>query len=293
MRLFESRNDYELLVSMVIALGQNDEATILTPRENMMSWRHLTFKKVNFGEGYLSKARYFFDRPGGVYDHVFAFHEISPWFNVKSISRTLIQHGEIAYLTGSDLARVAGLPYRIYKYINREPFVVGASKKITSIMYRDKSRAPMAVSHKADFLDLNRKFALLDEESKGFINSTFGFKGKRIEGDAESILLTQPFSELGWMTESDKLGIYRDLVDKYHCNLIKPHPTERTCYRSRFPGVDVIDKSVPFELYELNGISFDRVVTIYSSGVEGINCNELVRVGTGLYPTLVEKVGQI
>ena len=62
--------------------------------------------------------------------------------------------------------------------------------------------------------------------------------------------------------------LFADLVETYGKGaqvLIKPHPRDVLDYRALFPGCIVLDKMFPMEILNfLEGVSFDRVVSVYT-----------------------------
>ena len=62
--------------------------------------------------------------------------------------------------------------------------------------------------------------------------------------------------------------LFADLVETYGKGaqvLIKPHPRDVLDYRGLFPGCIVLDKMFPMEILNfLEGVSFDRVVSVYT-----------------------------
>lgn len=106
------------------------------------------------------------------------------------------------------------------------------------------------------------------------------------------LILTQCFSEDGFMSEAEKVEIYRGIVSKYNEDdvLIKTHPRETTNYKKIFPNIAVIDEPFPFELISLHGIQFKKAVTLTSTSVFSFNYDlDVDYFGTELFPKLAEK----
>ncbi len=81
------------------------------------------------------------------------------------------------------------------------------------------------------------------------------------------ILLTQPLSEDGIVSEDDKVRLYRSIVGKYNVSdvVIKPHPREKTDWATLFPTVPVISRRMPAEALAAT-INLERVATFFSTG---------------------------
>lgn len=86
--------------------------------------------------------------------------------------------------------------------------------------------------------------------------------------DTHILLLTQPLSEDGYITEREKINIYSKIIkDNYKNILIKPHPRELTNYQNYFKNIILLDKDIPIELYSLLGMKFYKVVSLFSTSV--------------------------
>lgn len=77
------------------------------------------------------------------------------------------------------------------------------------------------------------------------------FLPKKITTDANAVLLTQHFSNLGIMSVSEQEALYRNLSETLLNNIsliIKPHPDDKLDYSKIFKGVQIIDTVFPSEL---------------------------------------------
>jgi len=112
-----------------------------------------------------------------------------------------------------------------------------------------------------------------DDDKRSFINHIFDFDEKVCEElrKRKKVLLTQPFSEDGFLTEKEKISVYSKVIDVIGGEdvVIKRHPRETTDYHSYFPNVMCFDKAIPMQLIMLNGIRFEEAYTIFSSAVFG------------------------
>lgn len=85
------------------------------------------------------------------------------------------------------------------------------------------------------------------------------------------VLMTQPMSEDGIMSEEEKLYIYQNILTLYKPDevVIKGHPREKTCYTDHFKNVPQIKNGIPMELLTALLRSNNRN---HSNGVEyGVN----------------------
>ena len=106
------------------------------------------------------------------------------------------------------------------------------------------------------------------EEIKNFFNIDDDVLHQTSYKDTHILLLTQPLSEDGYITEREKINIYSKIIkDNYKNILIKPHPRELTNYQNYFKNIILLDKDIPIELYSLLGMKFYKVVSLFSTSV--------------------------
>jgi hypothetical protein len=106
------------------------------------------------------------------------------------------------------------------------------------------------------------------------------------------IILTQPFSIDGFISEQEQIKIYGDIIEQYEltCLVVKPHPRDRVDYTKYFPGIYVFDKIVPMQLLTLLGIRFKKAITIFSSSFGSFPYTlEKEWVGSAVHPALYER----
>lgn len=93
--------------------------------------------------------------------------------------------------------------------------------------------------------------------------------------EKKMILITQPLSEDGHLTENVKIKLYKKVVEKAISEgykvYIKQHPRETTDYTKLLSDVSFIPKLFPIELLNLSkDFSFDLGFTFYSSSLENL-----------------------
>lgn len=294
MHLFEARNNYELLVSLVLAFCQDQNVAILTHRKDLVDDFNVKFYSVDFGRDLKSKLKFYknWNRFADA-DTASVFHEISPLLKNSNIKKKIIiQHGEICYLSGWQLMKIAGILYFLRKTIYMEPFFVGSGRDINEVWLRDIEKAPPGLLKKAKKFNLSDFYKNLIPKQCELINKIFLYPTDLPDLSGFDILITQPLSEFGIVSEERKLDIYSSILEKYESVLIKPHPAETTNYQKLF-NVPVLNPQTPIELFSLNQVKFGRALTLYSSGIESILCDETIRFGTSAFPDLVKKIGLI
>ena len=118
---------------------------------------------------------------------------------------------------------------------------LGYDKKIRHVYLSKPEQADPILREKivpftmSDFLSYTRTYSL-----------SIVFDQFTLELDNKSILFTQPISEAGIVSEVEKVQVYREIIEKYKIDMIKPHPRDYTDYSLYFE-CDVIDKFIPAE----------------------------------------------
>jgi len=115
------------------------------------------------------------------------------------------------------------------------------------------------------------------------------FKNKKI------ILLTQPISEIGLVTENEKIEIYKNCLKSYDSKdiIIKTHPREVTKYKKFFPNIMIIDTQLPFELIILLEIEIIKVITLFSAVALTLEDDiEVEWIGTSVHKKLHKHYGE-
>ena len=118
-------------------------------------------------------------------------------------------------------------------------------------------------------LDENEKEELAEFFLKDFISDNKGIK--------KLLIITQPLSEDGFITEEYKIHLYKKISQEYsqkgYTVYLKPHPREKTNYASLLPKEGkIIPGSFPLEIFNLKSlITFDTGITIFSSALKNSN----------------------
>ncbi len=222
----------------------------------------------------------------------------SPSFDLfRRYDYTLLEDGTGNYNLGGE--KYNNLP--IFKkyirgYRHGKPF--GVSKHCKKIYLTAMSSIPEIIADKVEVLDLKKLWELKSQKEKKEILELFGYTEdiyKLLKG-RDIILLTQDLSEDNYISEKEKIDIYRKIIEQYDMKkiLIKIHPREKTKYKQYFPDVAVIDRPLPFELLTVMGIKFKKAITLFSSAAFNLPAEtELEWHGTSVHPKLEEKLGEM
>ena len=115
-----------------------------------------------------------------------------------------------------------------------------------------------------------------------------GLKGKKW------LILTQPFSEDRYISEEEKIAIYKEKIEKIgddNSVVIKTHPREATDYTKYFPNVTLLTSKAPIQLFSLCGAQFPNICTICSSAAFDFPYEyNLLYMGTDIHEVLYHKI---
>lgn len=145
----------------------------------------------------------------------------------------------------------------------------GYSKKVGKIYLTGMCLIPDALAGRAEVIDIRRLWERKNAEEKQEIIDLFlpGGTDVLLSSGREVILMTQPFSEDGFITESEKISIYKALAIGYEEKklIIKSHPRERTDYSVCFPDAMIINGFCPMVLLVLTGLKVKTAISFNST----------------------------
>ncbi|HDQ5133298.1 TPA: hypothetical protein P9459_000840, partial [Escherichia coli] len=137
------------------------------------------------------------------------------------------------------------------------------------------------INDKVEFFDLIAAWEKLNSVQKKEINHIFNYC---IEDElvADVMILTQPLSEDGFISENEKIRLYDEIIKEYNDKkiVIRQHPRELTDYSLYFKDVKVNKVKAPVELVVLNSPMIKTAVTLFSGGIFNIPCREKIFKGT-------------
>lgn len=198
---------------------------------------------------------------------------LNPFCKVK---RLVVEDG---FGTSFELEKLArGIYPRNIKSVillKQSPFYKGPDSYLLSDSYSIPVNLTNYVD--VDIVNIEKKWNMLSESNQSNIMKLFGVTYQLI-GEMSSrkiILLTQPLSEDGYLTEEDKVTGYKNLIKNLGINeaelIIKTHPRESTSYKEFFKNSIVVNDKFPFEIASLLGIKYKTLITAYSSSVFNVN----------------------
>lgn len=213
-----------------------------------------------------------------------------------SCNMTLIEDGLLSYFYDPQ-------PKVIQKYwLLRKLFLInikreelfGRSKQVKKILLTGLFPIPTDIKNKVVLIDVNALWNKCSDRKKELIYNIFNYSCDGINNISyDDILLTQPLSEDGAISEEEKIRIYKGIVGDKKI-IIKPHPREKTNYSYYFPDAVILKPYLPIELYSVQGVTFKRAYTIFSTAVFMLpNIKEIHFIGTKQYPQLMDFYGCI
>lgn len=223
----------------------------------------------------------------------FLYNDVSimgKWLNSHGIKYNLIEDGLDCYKQKAFL----GLNYndsKIRRFINQTFnvgfYCFGQSKYTKEIEVN--SIEGILLNTKAPVYELPRKelFArltksdiekilgiYLDKDEYNEVKDTL----ESINGEAASLLLTQPLFEDGITSRETEIKFYKDIIEKYAEGklVIKPHPRDTVDYTKVFDDVIVINNPrLPAELLGyISDSCFKKVITWCSTAINNISYAE-------------------
>lgn len=180
----------------------------------------------------------------------------------------------------------------------KNPFYksLGYSNNVKKIYLTGLAPIPKEIKDKVEIINLKELWNKKSKEEKKEILNIFGFDEIILNNikNKKYILFTQSLSEDNFMSENEKINLYKNIISNYDKNtlIIKTHPREKTDYKKYFPEIEVLKQVFPAELFSLLDIKFEKVITIYSTAVLNFSSNaEIDFYGTEINENLLKKLG--
>lgn len=207
------------------------------------------------------------------------YHPLSRYLMIKHDNIRFIEEGNGIYYTNRKFINIKRLVRKVIKL----PDINGGDTNVKEIEVSYPTKLVKHIQHKAIKLDLKELESKIDVDTKKQIASVY-FDDELIEKmffNKSAIIITQPFSEDGEMTEDSKVQIYREMIHQLKTEklniMIKSHPRETTDYRKCFSdaSVQVLPKEFPLELLNLViPQKIDIGITVSSTALKNLDCVE-------------------
>lgn len=172
----------------------------------------------------------------------------------------------------------------------------GYEKNVRKIYLTGLAPIPKEIESKVEIINLKELWNKKTEKEKKEILDIFCFDENIINKikNKKNILFTQPLSEDRFISEEEKIELYRKIIFNYSEKdlIIKTHPREKTDYKKYFPEMEILNQSFPSELFDLLDIKFERTITIFSTAALGFSKDSKVDFyGTKVHPNLLKLWG--
>ena len=144
----------------------------------------------------------------------------------------------------------------------------GLSRSVKRIYLTGIKPVPECLLDKVEIFSIEDCWNRLLDDQKMYIKNIFIQKKYSFPKEIDVLLLTTCFSEDGFMSEEEKVAMYKCLVRELAPKelVIKPHPREMTDYRQVFKGALIMEKDIPFELCVLiYEISIKTIISVGST----------------------------
>lgn len=182
--------------------------------------------------------------------------------------------------------------------------VFGIGEKVEKIYLTGVLPVPDIISDKVEIINIKEKWDNLENNKKDKILEIFNISLVLIEElkrtENAILILTQPLSEDGILTEKEKIQIYKEIIlnNNKAKIYIKSHPREKTDYKKILEKlnlqIEIIRADFPIELLLFFNIRFKKVITLFSTAALNFKANSDIEfLGTKNYPKLLKKFGDI
>lgn len=312
MNIYIIYNYWELLLSLILIGQGKNKNNLLIVVENEIDKEIIDRLKENYkveqfnfsSNRFLRFALYYYKvhylLPKRLRKILKNIEEINSFSDQDAITRyfimnkkyiNLYEHGAINYMEefNSINQKVKELFFKMEKPYGRNEFV-------KNIYLRGSAPIPKDIMEKVKIINLETLWNKIKQENKESIISIFGLnlESQKSLKEKEIILFTQPFSEIGVLTEREKIELYKKIVKKYSQEklIIKNHPQEKTDYKKEFSDIMILEKKFPSELLSLLGLNLKKVVTINSTAVAiFLNKVEIDFYSSKVHPKIFNSLG--
>jgi hypothetical protein len=171
----------------------------------------------------------------------------------------------------------------------------GVDESIKGVYLRSPEKLPVKLRKRIEKKLHTFQLGLIESrtlgERRGLIKTLFGME-EIYENEMNVIIITQPFSEDGYVSEDYKIQLYKKIIDDYKSKhykvYLKPHPREKSSYAEFSEIVEILNRDVPMELFNLDDkVIFSEGVAVQSTALTNANyINIKVKLGYSNFPEL-------
>lgn len=226
-------------------------------------------------------------------DHILGGNYFLSKYRFKLIEDGLANYSEYT----DEQSIIKRLIFKVFNIKIINPF--GREINVDKIYLTGMAPIPEKINKKVEVINLYDLWNQKTEKEKIKILNIFNFDIAQLDSlkNRNTLLLTQPLSEDGHMTEEEKVKIYREIISNVSEEnlVIKVHPREITDYQLFFPNSLVISKPFPSQLFAILGVNFNKVITLFSSAINDfiLSNTEIIFCGTNIHKNLIKEYGNI
>lgn len=284
--------DNKKLAEKVSLLKFVDKVIYIEYRKEFVNSKSKLLKKLSL-LFYKKKLLTVFDKKYNFYLKYYKFlkdSRINLFWGYHPLSRYLmIKHDNLKFIEEGNGVYYINRKHRLLKSVIRKiiglPDINGTDKNVKEVEVSYPDKLIKELQKKAVILDIERLEANLTIHEKHeilslYFDDEYKFEESYLYQDNLAIVITQPFSEDGDMTEDAKIKIYEKVIEnlflKHYKILIKAHPREKTDYAKIFDDKNLIilPKEFPLELINLFDNKVKLGITVSSTALKNLNCVE-------------------
>ncbi len=230
---------------------------------------------------------------------IYGNDDLIPFDIFRKFNYHIIEDGLKNYIFNDENIKTGTLINYFKKIIRRlgESKSFGRSNKCKKIYLTGIAPIPKAIVDKVEIINLKQLWKKKSKEEQKEILRIFNITDEIIKSfkNKKVILLTQPISEIGLVSEEEKVEIYKKCLTKHDEKdvIIKMHPRETTNYKKYFPNIMILNTPFPFELITLLDIKINKVITLFSSVALTLGKDiEVEWLGANVHPKLYKYYGK-
>ncbi|RZJ71193.1 glycosyltransferase family 52 [Flavobacterium sp.] len=169
------------------------------------------------------------------------------------------------------------LRYLKRKYLIKFPILMGHDSQVKEVLVQHPEKLrDNVLRSKGKKLDLDKLQRDLSNEQRQDVLECFLGERPTYSGTKKFLLITQPLSEDGIVSEKQKVDIYAKAIlsakAKGYDVYLKTHPREFTKYSELFKDVKLIPQLFPIEVFNLDpNYRFEVGLTVFSGSLDNLS----------------------
>ena len=233
MNIYIIYNYWELLLSLILIGQENNKNNLLIVVENEIDKKIIDRLKKNYEieqfnfstNRFLRFALYYYKvhylLPKKLKKFLKNIEEINSFSDQDAITRyfimnkkyiNLYEHGAINYMEEFN-----SINQKVKEFLFKRENPYGRNEFVKNVYLRGSAPIPKDIRGKVKIINLEKLWSNVKPKNKESIVSIFGLsiESQKNLKEKEIILFTQPFSEIGVLTEREKIELYKRIIKKY------------------------------------------------------------------------------